>query len=239
MSTTDALNRYDASPAAGEFQYRTVNTAAIASIVFGVLSLIVFVAGRDSFEACLMLCPIPLIGLAMGFRALSRIRANPDQYTGRKLAMAGAVLSAACLAGGLAFSGYVFATEVPEGYVRTSFEDLRPDEVELRGDVIVPPDVAALDGKKVFIKGFIRPGTENFRQHATKFLLVRDNNQCCFGDLTSVKYFDQVDVSTIGALSVDSSLNVKRIGGILRVYPENAFKGPTAPVFALEADYAK
>ena len=51
------------------------------------------------------------------------------------------------------------ATEVPPGYVRTSFAEFKPDEVDLRGNHFIPPDVAALDGKKVFIKGYMRPGT--------------------------------------------------------------------------------
>jgi hypothetical protein len=175
----------------------------------------------------------------MGLRAWWRVRANPDQFTGQKLAAVGAVLSAICLVGGLAFSGYVYATEVPEGYARTSFEDLRPDEVELRGDVVIPADIMALDGEKVFIKGYIRPGTENFRNNATSFLLVRDNNQCCFGDITTVKYYDQVQVATTGRLTVDYSPRLFRIGGVLRVFPENAYKGPGAPTFTLEADYAQ
>jgi hypothetical protein len=239
MSTTEAFTVRDMPSEARDFEYRSVSTAAIASVVFGVLSLVIFLAGRDSFEASLMLAPLPIIGLVMGLRGWSRVRRNPDQFTGHKLALAGSLLSIVCLVGGLSFSGYVYATEVWPGYVRTSFENLRPDEVEERGGKVVPPEVMALDGKKVFIKGYIRPGTENFRQNATRFLLVRDNNQCCFGDITTVKYYDQVKVDTVGRLTVDCSSKLFRLGGILRVFPDNAYKGPGAPVFALEADKAE
>jgi hypothetical protein len=90
----------------------------------------------------------------------------------------------------------------------------------------------------VFIKGYIRPGTPNFRQNATSFLLVRDNNQCCFGDLSKIKYYDQIDVDMEGPLRVDYSLGVFKIGGVLKINPENASLGPSAPVFSLQADYA-
>jgi len=239
MSTTEAFTTRDATSDASDFAYRPISTAAIASVVFGVLSLVIFFAGGDTFEAALMLSPLPLIGLIMGLRAWSQVRANSDQLTGQRLAVVGSLLSAVCLVGGLAYSGYVYATEVWPGYARTSFEDLRPDEVEQRGDVLVPPDVLSLNGKKVFIKGYIRPGTTNFRDNATSFLLVRDNNQCCFGDISTVKYFDQVQVATVGKLTVDYSSSLFRLGGVLRVFPENIFKGPGAPVFALEADKAE
>jgi hypothetical protein len=239
MSTTEAFTIRDLPADASDFEYRSVSTAAIASVVFGVLSFVIFLAGRDTLEASLMLAPLPIIGLFMGLRGWWRVRRHPEQFTGHKLAATGIVLSIFCLIGGLSFSGYVYATEVWPGYVRTSFEELRPDEVDERGGKVVSPDVMALDGKKVFIKGYIRPGTENFRQNATRFLLVRDNNQCCFGDITTVKYYDQVKVDMVDRLTVDCSLKLFRLGGVLRVFPENAYKGPDAPVFALEADKAE
>ncbi len=224
---------------AGDFQYRSLSTGAIASMAFGALSLLVIFAGRDSIENALLLSPLPLVGIVMGLRAWGQIRANPDRYTGRKLALAGAAVSALCMATGLGLASYVYATEVPPGYARTSFEDFRPDEVEQRGDVLVPPDVAKLDGKKVFIKGYFRPGSSDFEHNASRFLLVRDNMTCCFGDLSSVKYFDQVAVQLASRKTVDYSPSLFRIGGVLRVFPENVRRGIGTPVYQLEADYAE
>ena len=57
----------------------------------------------------------------------------------------------------------------------------------------------------------MRPGTHYsaggsaVNQHIKKFLLVRDNNQCCFGDLSQVKYFDQMAVNLTGPLTLDYS----------------------------------
>ena len=41
-----------------------MNTGAIASLVFGLLSFLIFFAGRDGFQNSLLLTPLPLIGIA-------------------------------------------------------------------------------------------------------------------------------------------------------------------------------
>jgi hypothetical protein len=38
---------------------------------------------------------------------------------------------------------------------------------------------------------------------------------------------------------VDYSLGVYRIGGVLKIEPQNIARSPMAPVFSLQADYAK
>src|SRR5688572_4070910 len=100
MATVEVLSSRDAEER-DEFEYRPLSVTAVASVVFGVLSTLIFFAGRDSFESALMLTPLPLLGLALGLRARSHMRANPDQFSGGRLANVGAALSAACLAGGL------------------------------------------------------------------------------------------------------------------------------------------
>ncbi|RIK73795.1 MAG: hypothetical protein DCC67_17500 [Planctomycetota bacterium] len=217
----------------------------VASAVFGLLSLTIFTAAGSSFEAALMLAPLPVLGLGLGVWALAKLRTNPDHYSGGLIAKAGTLLSAICLAGGLGYSGYVHATEVPDGYLRTSFVDLRPDEVELRGNQLVPPDVAKLDGQKVFIKGYMRPGSHYSDGGSAvgngirTFLLVRDNAQCCFGDLSSVQYYDQVAVAMATDERLTYSPGLFRMGGTLRIKPENAGNTSRGPTYILEADYAR
>jgi hypothetical protein len=236
MSTTQAFSRPADLEAEG-FQYRPLSVGAIVSFVLGLLSPLTFIAGSESLAGCLMLSPIPLVGLIVGLKSWARIRSMPDQASGGKLALSGMLLSLVGLVGGLGYSGYVYATEVPTGYARISYADLRPDEVEQRGNLLVPRHVQALDGQKVFIKGFMRADSTPVRTNVRRFLLVRDNNQCCFGDISSVKYFDQVLVSTVGSLSTDYSTGVYRVGGTLRIHPENIVRGVGYPVYTLEADH--
>lgn len=219
--------------------YRALHTGALISLVLGIVSVFVVVCAANSFEWCLVAAPIPAIGMFLGLRSLGKIRRHPDQYTGAGLAKAGSLLSLLFLVGGVAYGGYVYATEVPNGYERISFGEMKPDELQERDGLAVPPEIAALNGKKIFIKGYIRPGSATSRTNIDKFLLVRDNNQCCFGDLSKVKYYDQMVVEITNSNRVDDDLRVLRMGGILEVHPENLAPGSPAPVFSLKADYAK
>jgi hypothetical protein len=72
-----------------------------------------------------------------------------------------------------------------------------------------------------------------------RFLLVRDNAQCCYGDLSSVKYFDQMLVVMNSSDRLSYHGGVFRMGGTLRLYPENAHDTSRGPTYMLEADYAE
>jgi len=233
---------FEASSIAGEeesLQYRALHTGALIGLVLGILSVFVAITAVNSLAGCLLVAPIPLVGIIVSLRALATIRRHPDQYTGQSLARIGLALSVVFLIGGVGYGGYVYATEVPEGYTRISFNTMKPDELQERGGVVVPPDVASLNGKKVFIKGYIRPGSATTRTNIDRFLLVRDNNQCCFGDLAKVKYYDQMVVQITSGDRVDDKLSLVRVGGILEIHPENMAFGSQAPVFSLKADYAR
>jgi hypothetical protein len=196
-------------------------------------------AGGETVESALLVTPIPLIGIALGIVALRRVRSNPQLYSGRGAAQMGLALSTFFLFGGLGYAGFVHATEVPDGYAPTSFADFKPDDADIRAREVIPPEVAALEGKKVFIKGYFRPDSAKFTQNVKQFLLVRDNNQCCFGDMNLVQFFDQVQVRMMRDLTVDYSSGLFRMGGVLHIEPRNAALGSARPVYSLDADYAQ
>ena len=235
-ATLDRTSEFDQEE--DSLQYRALHTGALISLVLGLVSVVVVVVAATNIEWCLMAAPIPVVGMFFALRSLAAIRRNPDQYTGQALAKIGLVLSLVFLVGGVAYGGYVYSTEVPDGYARISFNAMKPDEIQVRGGVAVPPEIAALNGKRVFIKGYIRPGTATTRTNIDHFLLVRDNNQCCFGDLSKVKYYDQMEVQIVNSRRVDDNLGVLRMGGVLEIHPENLARGPVYPVFSLKADYA-
>lgn len=218
--------------------YRAIHTGAIVGLVLGLASVFTLISASTTLEACLLVTPIPALGMFISLRSLARIRRDSDQYTGKWIATAGLTLSAFFLVSGVGYGYYVYQTEVPDGYERISFETLRPTEQEERGGQYVPPEVKALAGKRVFIKGYIRPGSAPVRTGIDRFLLVRDNNQCCFGDLSKVKYFDQIAVQITSSHRVEDTLNILRMGGILEINEQNLALGPGYPVFSLKADYA-
>ncbi|MEM6331653.1 MAG: hypothetical protein AAF790_15590, partial [Planctomycetota bacterium] len=140
-----------------------------------------------------------------------------------------------------AYGSYVYATEVPEGYTRTSFYELKPDEVELAAQEYIPPKIQELLGEKVFIKGYMRPDSTNdgLRKGVTEFSLVRDNAECCFGDKSKVLFFDQIAVKLTAGLAADLSMRVFSVGGVLTVRPGNPMQQEPPLVYMLEATHLK
>ena len=217
-------------------QYRAMSTAAVASLVFGVLSSVIFAMG-ESLQGALLVSLIPVVGILLSLKSIRLIRSMSGELTGMPLALAGLLLSSFCLVGGVGRAAYIYLTEVPDGYTRISFSRMKPDDLDLAAGEMVPPEILALEGKTVFIKGYMRP--PEMRSNVSKFLLVADNNQCCFGPLNTVKYHDQIDVQLEPPMRADYSTRLYRLGGKLSINPDNARRGPGHPVFRLEADYLR
>jgi len=189
-----------------------------------------------SVEGCFLLSPLPIIALFVGWRALSSFRREPEHYTGKAFAKIGIVLSLIFLFGGIGLGSFVYATEVPEGYHRVAFSELKPDEEEHNRRTHVPPDVQARDGQRVFIKGFMRPGKQ--RTGISSFLLVRDNNECCFG-ANIPEYYDRVQVHMVSGLHTDYSTGMYRMAGTLKIEFKNAYPATQETVYTLVADYVQ
>jgi hypothetical protein len=219
--------------------YRALHTGALVGFMLSIM-LLVFTIISSAFppEVCAAVSALNVVPLSICLWSYGRIRREPELFVGRPIAVIGLLVSIFCLIVGVGWGSYVYATEVPDGYTRISFGKMKPDEIQERGNVKVPPEIAALDGKKVFIRGYIRPDSVPVSHGIDRFLLVRDNNQCCFGDISTIKYYDQIDVDMVGSRRVDYHQGVFRMGGVLRVDLENLAKGPGRPVFSLQADYA-
>lgn len=221
-------------------QYRAIHIGAVLGVALAILSLVfTVIAASSSAESCIGVSFLALAPLACCAWALSRIRREPDRYSGRPMARVGLVSSLLVLVVGVGYGGYVYATEVPDGYARISFGTMKPDELEERNGNIVSTEVSSLEGKNVFIKGYIRPDSVTVPRGIDEFLLVRDNNQCCFGDMSKIKYYDQIMVKMTGDHRVDFSRGVFAIGGKLHIEPQYALPGSPRTVFSLTADYAK
>jgi hypothetical protein len=220
-------------------QYRALHTGSLVALALGAMSIFVPITAASSFGGAMLIAPIPLAGIFVSLWSLSKIRHESDQYTGRSIAQLGLWLSLGFLIIGVGYGGYVYATEVREGYTRTSFNAMKPDELQERNGVLIPPEIAALDGQKIFIKGYIRPDSITGPRGIGEFLLVRDNNQCCFGDVSKIKYYDQILVTMAGDRRVDYKQRVFRVSGTFRIEPQYATPGSAKTVFSLKADYAE
>lgn len=218
-------------------EYRALYSGSLIAVLLGLLSIVVPFAYND-LSSTLSLTPIPLVGIFVGWRAWRVIRLNSDTYTGAPLASAGVAMSLFFLTAGVGAAGYVYANEVWDGYTRTSFFQFRTDRTEERAGKPIPDDIAALEGQKVFIKGYIRPDSVTSRVNIDQFLLVRDDQECCFGDISQVKFYDQIQVKLVDNLRIDDRRSLVRVGGTLSIHPESLLQGGQV-VYFLEADRVK
>ncbi len=161
------------SPA--EPEYRAMSSSAVAGLALGVLSAIMLGAAGNGLAACLVLAPVPILGIILSTRAITQIRRMPEDYTGGGLAYTGLVLSAFFLVVGVGSGAYIYATEVPDGYQRVSFLEMKPDAIDERGGKVIPDEIQQLAGQRIFIKGYMRPPSQ--RTNLSSFLLGRDDQQ--------------------------------------------------------------
>lgn len=157
-----------------EFNYKPVPVLAPVSLCLGLLSALGFLG--------LLAVPIGFVGIIVSFICILRLRKFRGEYGGMWLAVAGLLLSLVCFTTSGGLWAYGYRTEVPEGFRRLNFMS----DISKKGFVVAKgkpdffnPDVKALDGQKVFIKGYMYPTKQI--DGLKSFLLVKDNAQCCFG----------------------------------------------------------
>jgi hypothetical protein len=131
---------------------------------------------------------------------------------------------------GFGIGGFQNAFGVPAGYLRISYETLQPKPGES-----IPASARELDGKKVFIKGYMYPS--NQMTGIREFVLCRDNGTCCFGG--QPKLADMIQVNLKEPLTLDYQTGLRRVAGTFRLQP-NAARGDLGSVlYRLDADYAQ
>ncbi|MFM2094173.1 MAG: hypothetical protein RIS70_1297 [Planctomycetota bacterium] len=207
--------------------YRAVSRPAVFSLTLGILSV-------TSVLGVGMLL-IPFLGIVFGLIGLRSIRRYPEEYSGKVAAWIGLVASTIFLFGSAGLHAYEYSTEVPEGFERVAFYQLLPDPD--RPNEAVPSEVLKLDGKKVFIKGYVHPSVKEMGA-VKQFVLVGDMKQCCFGGPPKVMEFVNVDI--VGKDQVRYSWRLRKLAGILRVDPSKArTNGLEGPCYSLEAEYVR
>ena len=129
---------------------------------------------------------------------------------------------------------YFYVTEVPPVGVRVSFQNLQPTAEA--PDLPVSPRALELDGKRVFIKGYVYPDGQ---QHNIKdFILVRDMGTCCFGGQPPLTHM--VAVRLRDPNRIEYSFRKRRLGGVFRVNRNlRPVPGLGGVYFELDADYVR
>ncbi len=120
------------------------------------------------------------------------------------------------------------AIETPRPSAKTkgeiSFDDLKFD-IEKGGDYdpsMLTDEIRGLDGKRISIRGFILPSTLFRETNIDEFVLVRDNQECCFGPGAAL--FDCVVVNLVGGTRTDFTTRAVTVSGTFRLkeyrYPD-------------------
>ncbi len=206
--------------------YKSVSRAAIASVVLGVLGIAAF--------PMLFMLVLPMMGLVFAVLAFNAFRKFPDEMLGKPLAVTGLILCGAICILAPAYHMYDYMTEVPEGYARVDFGVLKSG----LGQPDFPPAAALeLDGKQVFIKGYIHP-TSMDTVLAKRFVLVPDLGTCCFGGQPPLTHM--IEVSLSGDQRAQKSYRKQRLAGTLHVNPNlKPIDGLTGVFYQLRADILK
>ena len=207
--------------------YRAVSKAAALSVIFAILSL--------SGLLTPFLLVFPLAACVFGVIGATQIRKYPDELTGLLGARLAIIAGLVMFVLGTALHGTIYATEVPEGYTRISFADLQP--TRKRPDLPVSPTALELNGKRVFVKGYVYPGEQRIK--IKRFILVPDMGTCCFGG--TPKATDMIEVTLKDPLRVDFARRRRKLAGVLRVELQLgvATNGPAGVYYRLEADYLR
>ena len=213
--------------AVNEFQYRTISKAAVASLALAITGLGAFV-----FQAFVLL---PVLAIGFGFVALMEIRKYPEEVTGKLAAQLGLGFGLLIAAASISLHVYVHMTEVPDGYERMAFSDLRPN---LRTPLPFSEKAKKLDGKKVFLKGYVRPSDQ--MTNMKNFILVGDFGDCCFGG--NPKITEVVAVNITSDDLIDHSYFIRKIGGTFRLDSSSRRideDGIPKVFYSIEADYIR
>jgi hypothetical protein len=208
-------------------QYRAVSLSAVTTLVLAILSLPALL-----FPKLLIL---PALGVCLGIYAWIKVGRRRDEFVGLNLARVGLAISGLILVVGSSYSAYVVATEVPEGYVRVSFEELQPDKKHPQ--MPIPPAALELDGKRIFVKGYVHPGVDR-RSGIKQFVLVPDMKTCCFGGQPALT--DMIEVTLKDPHRIKYSYARRKLAGVLRVSPyKKQVAGLDGVYYQLEADYVR
>jgi hypothetical protein len=228
MSQTVEQMSAETNEIRNEFDYRPLPPLAAVTAVLGVISLLALIT-----EFAL---PFAILGIALGILAKRQISRSNGEYSGIWLVRCGLALCALCLFGGSAFHAYVYATEVPEGYERVSFvvDISKKDFIEIEGKPDFHPDVRALDGKKLFLKGYMYPDgrVEGLRQ----FILCKDSGECCFGGkpaLTDMIFINIPD----GVPPARYYEGLVAVAGDFLIAPDLRRAGELKPAYRIDASH--
>ncbi len=134
----------------------------------------------------------------------------------------------------LAFTTREAAAQQPRNisFDTVKFEMTKGEPFERK---MLTPEIEKLVGTKIRIRGWILPGGQ--ATGLTDFVLVRDNQECCFGPKAAL--FDCMMVKMINGESTDFTNRPIAIDGIFNIREEKFPDGTWMSIYHLTAEQVK
>ncbi|MFH1269382.1 MAG: DUF3299 domain-containing protein [Planctomycetota bacterium] len=205
-------------------RYRSVSAWAVGSVICGVLSAL------TAFDWVVAL--IPMLGVFLGLGALQRIDRAPEELTGVRVAKAGMILSAVFWILGYGWLTYLFFADTPPGYHRITYALLQPDPADKTGQP--PPAARELEGKRVFVKGYMNPGRQN--AGFSQFVLVPVDDTCPYC-VPNPKETEMIQVKLIHGIKGRFTSRLVGVGGEFHIRSEDDEE--KGLLYQIRADYLR
>ena len=195
-------------------RYRSLSAWAVGSLVFGLLSIL------TAFDWIVGLI-LASLGIFLGLVALQRIDSAPQELTGVRVAKTGMILSAVLWSSGALWQLYLHNLETPSGYHRITYGLLQPDPADKTGEP--PPAAQALEGKLVYVKGYMAPGRQN--SGISQFALVPVDNTCPYC-VPNPGESEMIQVKLSHGIKANYSTRIQGVGGKFHIRsPDDKEKG--------------
>ncbi len=200
---------YEEDPGTG---YRWLNPWAVASVVFGLLSILTVLGWKLGL--------IPLVGISLGLLALWQIRRAGEEMLGFRVAIVGIALSVVMWSAGYGRLIYLYYNEAPPGYRFVTYDELHSDPA--KPNEPIPKLAYELVETRVFLKGYMYPGRQ--QTGITEFLLSRDNGVCSYCN-PNPDPTDLVQVTLTEGLTANFTTRLIAIGGEFSIIGEESEEG--------------
>ena len=183
--------------------YKQIGTLAVCSLVAAGVSILSYFWVSFLFVA--------LAGIVFGVLGLRKIMKAPEEVSGLGLTLTGTILSSLILVSASIWQIWTYYHNAPPGYQVIQFESLALDPKTGK----VPDNIAALDGHKVYIQGFMYP--TNRMSGIEDFTMVRTVGHCKYCS-PGINPADRIYVAMEKGTTVNYRANKPiHVGGILSV----------------------
>lgn len=199
--------------------YKKINPLTVLALVFAIIGCLGF------FFKYLIVFPV--VGVVLGIIALRKILHAPDEIGGFVLTTATIALAFLIAVSGFSTQVWMYYHKAPSGYEVVDFNAMAID----KKTGAVPENIIALNGKKVFVEGFMYP--TNRQSGIEDFTMVRTLAHCKYCS-PGTNPADMIAVQLEKGMAVNYRANkTVGVGGILYVEPN--FKAGEIP-YSIEAN---